>query len=216
MIHRPVWLTAGSARASSTAGDEIVVHDDESITHETPDTSHVAPPIQEPATRDEAVEGLSHRIDVIAARADRLERSVEGLAPVHVSQLPSRAELSALEERVEQSRKRGEVLTKQLDDLTESHALSVRTLDDNRTALVAMMSAKTKTDERLKDLAEELSDLRQASADTAAAIEMLREHLVRRGSADVAEVTRRLAGAYTVAIVALLAALVTLVLTLTK
>ena len=215
MLRRPVWLTSEGAHPphnSHPAGD---VEEGAPVEQETPDRSYVAPPPVEPATRDEAIELIERRLDVLAARADRMDRNVEALSPVSIDDLPTRSEFRATDERSAANLKRIDELSHQLTTLIESEGRTAATREQDRATMLELASAKSRLEERLRDFAEELADVRQSSAGIAESVRTLREALADREAFQVSALSQRLAGVYTIAIVALLAAVLTLVLQLT-
>jgi chromosome segregation ATPase len=193
------------------------IDDEPEPIREAPDRSHVVPPPAElPPTRDEALEELSRRLDVIATRADRLDRSVEKLSPVQIADMPSRAELRAIESLANANRERADLLERRLVESRDADTAAEQSRTADRTALSELAAKVAGLEARLRGSAEEVHDLREARNTAEQSLRELREDLLDRDAGRAAEFSRRLAGAYTVAIVALLAALLTFALMLSK
>lgn len=178
---------------------------------EAPDVSHVAPPPAElPPTRDEALELLARRLDIMATRADRLERSVEYLAPPHIQDMPSRAEMRALEAAETANRERGELLDRRITELRQLESQAVEERAADRATMAELSTAIGKLEAKLRDFTEELIEVRATRESSAESMRELREALFEADAVRTAEISRRLASAYTISFVALLAALLTL------
>ena len=184
---------------------------------EAPDTSHVvAPPAELPQPRDEALEELGRRLEVMATRADRLERSVEALAPARIAEIPSRAELRAIESLAEATRERGELLERRLAERRDVEAAADALRVTDRDTLAEVAATASRLESKLRETTEAVNDLEALRNESAETLRELRDELLDRDAARAAEFSRRLAGAYTVAFVALLATLLTLGLLLTR
>jgi hypothetical protein len=209
LLRKPMFFTTEHVATSIDEAEEP-----EPI-REAPDTSHVvAPPTELPQPRDEALEELGRRLEVMATRADRLERSVEALAPARIAEIPSRAELRAIESLAEATRERGDLLERRLAERRDAEAAADASRAADRHTLIELASTVSRLESKLRDTAEAINDLQGLRNESAESLRDLRDELLDRDSARAAEFSRRLAGAYTVAVVALLATLLTLALSL--
>lgn len=212
-----MFFTAPAASATNDIADDDEDEEEDESTREAPDRSHVVPPPAElPATRDEALDELHRRLQVMATRADRLERSIESLAPTRIAEIPTRAELRALEAVASANRERAQVLERQLADARDAETRAEAARAEDRLAQNDLAATVAKLETKLRDASEQLHDFREFKDSSGDLLGDLREQLLDRDAARAAEFSRRLAGAYTVAIVALLAALLTFALMLSK
>ena len=211
LLRRPLFQTVAYDAPTD------VEDDDTDATREAPDVSHVAPPPAElPATRDEALEEFSRRLDVFATRADRLERTVEKLSPVQIADMPSRAELRTIELLANSNRERGEQLERRLAETRGVEAMAAEARAADRATMSELTVTVARLEAKLRDATEQLHEARDSRTSAAESLRELREAFLAHDAARSAQVARRLAGAYTVAVVALLASLLTLGLLLTR